>query len=526
MTSTLFQFEYPFLNIYYIYYQPTVIFRSGDAFVTVMDRAFGSFLDVSIPQQNRNHRRSFGRTKFYCDSPLRQVLLKDKVQPWIDKVTAAGVLRGTFKPPSVIGGLKGIWQAVENYCHTMQLRNGGDLPTFMDAHSKMGRQGILQAVENYRHTMQLRNGGDLPTFEEAHSEMGRQGILQAVENYRLTMQRRKCGDLPTFEEAHSEMGRQGIWQAVENYRLTMQRRECGDLPTFEEAHSEMGRKGLLNQVEDTRIAMQEQVGVKVSSEMALSVHQAINGTGNRGKPRGNLTFYPSSITMIEQFADQEFVTPVPESPDNPNRVYSRTNGDIAYALYQRGVVASTAAALNHGKMTSYIRQAKDNLGPIKYADLVFRSQKHNGGASYYIRFTVLEEIPPVVAEAPKRPDSDKNNRKKNKVVKDDNMSVDRDDDDNGGGGVTLSIAQVSSIKATRKTNKSVKVASWSNFKTNAKSEKRTEVKDEKSSTWKKTKNERTKKRKTNEEVEDEEVEVDEWEEVDDEEEEEWSPDDN
>ena len=458
MTSTLFQFEYPFLNIYYIYYQPTVIFRSGDAFVTVMDRAFGSFLDVSIPQQNRNHRRSFGRTKFYCDSPLRQVLLKDKVQPWIDKVTAAGVLRGTFKPPSVIGGLKGIWQAVENYCHTMQLRNGGDLPTFMDAHSKMGRQGILQAVENYRHTMQLRNGGDLPTFEEAHSEMG--------------------------------------------------------------------RKGLLNQVEDTRIAMQEQVGVKVSSEMALSVHQAINGTGNRGKPRGNLTFYPSSITMIEQFADQEFVTPVPESPDNPNRVYSRTNGDIAYALYQRGVVASTAAALNHGKMTSYIRQAKDNLGPIKYADLVFRSQKHNGGASYYIRFTVLEEIPPVVAEAPKRPDSDKNNRKKNKVVKDDNMSVDRDDDDNGGGGVTLSIAQVSSIKATRKTNKSVKVASWSNFKTNAKSEKRTEVKDEKSSTWKKTKNERTKKRKTNEEVEDEEVEVDEWEEVDDEEEEEWSPDDN
>jgi hypothetical protein len=191
-------------------------------------------------------------------------LLKDEVQPWIDKVTAAGVLgaRGTFKP----GGLKGIWQAVENYRHTMQLREGGDLPTFEEAHSEMGRQGILQAVENYRHTMQLREGGDLPTFEVANSEM------------------------------HSEMGRQGILQAVENYRHTMQLREGGDLPTFEVAHSEMGRTGLFNQVEDTHITMQELVRAEVSSELALSVHLAIIGTGNCGKPHSN-----SSQKMLQLY---------------------------------------------------------------------------------------------------------------------------------------------------------------------------------------------------------------------------------
>ena len=152
-----------------------------------------------------------------------------------------------------------------------------------------------------------------------------------------------------------------------------------------------------------------------------------------------------------------------------------------------------------------IRQAKDNLGPIKYADLVFQSKKHNKGTAYFIRFTVLEEIPQGVAEAPKRPDSDKS-RKRNKVIKD---NVDSDDDDNGGGGVTLSIAQVSSIKAARKTKKDAKAANWIDFKTNAKSKKRTQAKDEKSSTGKKTKNAKTMKWK-----------------VDDDEEEEWSPDDN
>ena len=331
---------------------------------------------------------------------------------------------------------------------------------------------------------------------------GLKGIWQAVENYRHTMQRRDDGDLPTHEEAHSEMGRQGILQAIENYRHTMQRQEGGDLPTFKDAHSEMGRKSVNNQVEDTRIAMQELVSAEVSSEMALSVHSAINGAGNRGKPRGKSAYYPSSILMIEKFVDPEFVTPTPESPDKPNRVYSQTNEDIAYALYQREVVASTESAQN--KMPSYIRQAKDNLGPIKYADLVFQSRKHNGGAAYYIRFTVLEEIPPDVAEAPKRPDSDKS-RKRNKVIKD---NVDSDDD-NGGGGVTLSIAQVSSIKAARKTKKDAKAASWSDSKAKATSKKRTEAKDEKSSTGKKTKNAKTMKCK-----------------VDDDEEEEWSPDDN
>jgi hypothetical protein len=141
----------------------------------------------------------------------------------------------------------------------------------------------------------------------------------------------------------------------------------------------MCRKGLINQVEDTRIAMQEQVSVKVSSETALSVHQAICGAGNRGKPKSKSHYRPSSILMIEQFDDPDFVTPLPGSPDNPNRVYSERNEDIAYELYQRGVVASTASVLSHGNMTSYIRQAKDNLGPIKYADLVFQSRRHNGG---------------------------------------------------------------------------------------------------------------------------------------------------
>jgi hypothetical protein len=60
--------------------------------------------------------------------------LKDDVQPWIEKVTAAGVLGSghTFK--------KGIWQAVERYRLTMHCQDGGDLPTFEDAHSEMSRQ--------------------------------------------------------------------------------------------------------------------------------------------------------------------------------------------------------------------------------------------------------------------------------------------------------------------------------------------------------------------------------------------------
>jgi len=401
------------------------------------------------------------------------------------------------------GGSNGLFQAVENYRHTMLRRDDGDLPTHKEAHSEMSRQGILQAVEKYRLTMQRGDDGDIPTFEDAHSEMTRQGLFQDVEKYRLTMQRGDDGDIPTFEDAHSEMSRKGLFQAVENYRLTMQRGDDGDIPTFEDAHSEMSRKGVNNQVDDTRIAMQELVSAEVSSEMARSVRSAIMGTGNRGKPCGKSTYRPSSILMIKQFVDPEFVTPTPESPDKPNRVYSQTNEDIAYALFQRGVVGTTSVAQK--KMASYIRQAKDNLGPIKYADLVFQSKKHNRGAKYYIRFTVLEEIPPEVVEAPKRPDSDKIIRN-NKVIKD---NVDSDDDDNGGGGVTLSIAQVSSIKAARKTKKDAKAANWIDFKTNAKSKKRTQAKDEKSSTGKKTKNAKTMKWK-----------------VDDDEEEEWSPDDN
>ena len=151
-----------------------------------------------------------------------------------------GIANVIFLPPCVVGGLKGIWQAIENCRLTMQRREGGDLPTFEDAHSEMSRQGLFQAVENYRHTMQLRDHGELPTFEEAHSEMTRRGLFQAVKNY----------------------------------RHTMQLRDDGELPTFEDAHSEMSRKGVNNQVDDTRIAMQELVSAEVSSEMARSVHSA------------------------------------------------------------------------------------------------------------------------------------------------------------------------------------------------------------------------------------------------------------
>ena len=211
--------------------------------------------------------------------------------------------------------------------------------------------------------------------------------------------------------------------------------------------------------------------------------------------------------MIEQFDDPGFVTPIPGSPDKPNRVYSRTNEDIAYALKERGVIAATDSAIS--KMASWISQANENPGLVKYADLEIRSQKHNGGTSYFIRFTVLDVIPPGVKEAPKRPDSDKS-RKRNKVIKNDD---DRDDDDNGGG-VTISVAQALSIKAAKKAKKDAKAANWIDFKTNAKSKKRTKAKDEKSSTGKKTKNFVEKEAKWDEEK------------VDDDEEEEWSPDDN
>ena len=119
--------------------------------------------------------------------------------------------------------------------------------------------------------------------------------------------------------------------------------------------------------------------------------------------------------MIEQFDDPGFVTPTPGSPDKPNRVYSLLNEDIAYALYQQGVVGSTNVA--QSKIVSWVRQANENPGLVKYADLEIRSQKHNGGTSYFIRFTVLDVIPPTVVKAPKRPDSDKS-RKRNKVIKD------------------------------------------------------------------------------------------------------------
>ena len=305
-------------------------------------------------------------------------------------------------------------------------------------------------------------------------------------------------------------GLKGIWQAVENYRLTMQRRDDGDLPTHKEAHSEMSHQGIFQAVENNRIAMQEQVSVKVPSETALSVHQAICGAGNRGKPRKS-TYNPSSILMIQQFVNERFVTPTPGSPDNPNQVYSTRNEDIAYELFQRGVVGSTNVASQ--KMKSWISEAKDNLGPVKYADLEIQSKKHNGGTSYFIRFTVLEEIPPDVAEAPKRPDSDKS-RKRNKVIKNDD---DSDDDDDNGGGMRMSIAQALSIKAAKKTKKGLKEANWNDLKLKTTPKKRTEAKDEKSSTGKKTKNAMTKKRKIYKEVDDEE---------EGEEDEEWSPDDN
>ena len=105
---------------------------------------------------------------------------------------------------------------------TGKANNGRTKEEITDDKSRGGSNGLFQAVENYRHTMQRRDGGDLPTHKEAHSEMSRQGIFQAVENYRLTMQRRDDGELPTFEDAHSEMCRKGVNNQVDDTRIAMQ----------------------------------------------------------------------------------------------------------------------------------------------------------------------------------------------------------------------------------------------------------------------------------------------------------------
>jgi hypothetical protein len=316
---------------------------------------------------------------------------------------------------------------------------------------------------------------------------GLKGIWEAVERYRHFMHGRDGGDLPTHEAAHSEMSRAGIFAAVENYRLFMQGRDGGDLPTFEAAHSAMSRAGFSSTVEDTRIALEECVSGEVTNESSRSVRMAICGNGNTGKPRSALCFHPSTITMIEQYADQEFVTPVSDSRGRINKVFSPVHGDICYALSQWGVVKSTKVAVD--KISSWIDQANANDGQVKYVDIPIKSRKHNHGEVYYVRFTVLSDNPLDVRIAPKRPDSDKK-KSQNKVI------VHEDSGGDGDGGLTISFAQVPLIKATRKvlkdanTKEEKKKSNWSEFKANAATyKKRTEAeaKDANTNTEKKKK---------------------------------------
>jgi hypothetical protein len=432
-----------------------------------------------------------------------------------------GIANVIFLAPSVVGGLKGIWEAVERYRHFMHRRDGGDLPTHEAAHREMGHAGIFAAVESYRHFMQDRDGGDLPTFEAAHREMGHAGLFEAVERYRHFMHGRDGGDLPTFEAAHramscaglfeaveryrhfmhgrdggdlptheaahSELGHAGLFEAVENYRHFMHGRDGGDLPTHEAAHRAMSHEGFLNRVEDTRIALEEHVSGEVTNKSALSVDMAICGHGNSGKPKSELCFHPSTIIMIEQYANQEFSTPVSDSRGRINKVFSTLNEDTCYALYLWGVVKSTFVAIN--KMASWIEQANANDGSVKYADIPVQSRRHNHGEVYYVRLTVLSEEPLDVRPAPKRPPSDKR-KSQNKVI------VHEDGGGDGDGGLTISFEQVPLIKTARKvlkdanTKEKKKESDWIEYKTNAATyKKRTEAeaKDANTNTEKKKK---------------------------------------
>jgi len=180
------------------------MFRDGMFILRSLNNTISSFIRIVTGNMQEN---LFGFAAHLKNLTLGMLLYKDNASTLSAMLSESvfGIANVIFLSPCVVGGLKGIWQAVENYRHTMQRRDDGDLPTHEEAHSEMGRQGILQAVENYRLTMQRGDDGDIPTFEDAHSEMCRQGIWQAVENYRHTMQRREGGDLPTFMDAHSEM---------------------------------------------------------------------------------------------------------------------------------------------------------------------------------------------------------------------------------------------------------------------------------------------------------------------------------
>jgi hypothetical protein len=277
-------------------------------------------------------------------------------------------------------------------------------------------------------------------------------------------------------------------------------------------------------VEDTRIALEEHVSGAVNNESALSVKMAIVGNGNRGKPRSALCHNPSTLVMVEQYSGRDFVTPVSDSHGNINKVFSPLTENVGYALSQWGIVQSTGVANRH--MPTWIKQAKANDGSVKYTDIPIQSRQHNKGEVYYVRLTVLSEEPLDVRPAPKRPDSDKD-KSRNKVI------VREDGGGDGDGRVTISLAQVPSIKTTRNTlkdantntEKKKKESNRREFKTNAAtSKKRTEAEamdDNTNAGKKKKKNAMTKKRKTSKEEAEKNWVFDEEEEEEEEEEEGW-----
>ena len=163
------------------------MFRDGMFIIRSLNNAISSFIRIVTGNMQE---RLFGFAAHLKNLTLGMLLYKDTASTLSAMLSESvlGIANVIFLPPSVVGGLKGIWQAVENYRHTMQLRDDGELPTHEEAHSEMGRKGIFQAVENYRLTMQRRDDGDLPTFEDAHSEMCRKQLFNQVEDTRIAMQ--------------------------------------------------------------------------------------------------------------------------------------------------------------------------------------------------------------------------------------------------------------------------------------------------------------------------------------------------
>lgn len=112
----------------------------------------------------------------------------------------------------------------------------------------------------------------------------------------------------------------------------------------------------------------------------------IGGTGNHGKPRGESTYWPSTVvfTRVLQRTCQSKTWHWLSQPS-----MQLQSGNICYERYLREAVASTKSATN--KIPSWINQANDNPGPVQYVDLTIPPPRfnNNGGARYF-KLTALD----------------------------------------------------------------------------------------------------------------------------------------